>query len=477
MLKTTISRDKIQFRKGFLLTALMCLLLLALVAGASSQTHYQAGVATLIFVVAAAVVFLVPRGRATESPLLWLPSILLAFGGLCFLQLISLPCEALLVIAPLSVDYYALLADATASSCMASVSVDRPHTLQTGLWWIALAVWAWMLITVTHANRSRHQRLGIILLIIAVSQAAYGLLMQLSGIEYGAFFEAKTYYRGHATGTLVNRNHFAALMYIAMSLALPALLEQGESGKGVGALNRFINWATSPKILVRMTIVVFAIAAVNSHSRMGNVALALGLSVACLLGFICALLPKLSKGLASARYFIFLTLSVAAVDLVVVSNWFGLEQVVNRIENTTAATEERDEIVTDVLESGWITGAAVAGTGAGSFEAVYRQYESVPRLRRVDHAHNDWLQFWLEYGAAGSALVLIGLVLLGWRLVNIPRAQAIAVLSLLAMLAAHALVDFALRMPAVGLFVVAGLVYLLTETTARNKRRRVRRAS
>lgn len=465
-------RSSAQHRKSMLLLSMLLVLFVGFIPAGSNTILLQAGLVSFIFFMALLSNIIVPRGRAVRSPLNWAPMLLASMAVVCFIQLLDMPCEYLKHLAPLSFEYYQQLSLVFSTDCRGAISIEQPKTLFAGLWWAGLSAWAWMLITVTHANSPRLETLGKLLLVLAVLQAGYGLLMQLSGVEFGAYLATKESYRGHATGTLINRNHFAAMMYIATALALPSLIEAEESSQARDSLTRAIHWLTSRKILLRLSVVIFAIAVVNSHSRMGSTALAAGVGIACLVSVILSIFPRFSKGLASTRYLFFLTISVAAIDVLIVSHWFDLDTVVQRIDSTTAEGEVREEILMDVVSSDWPRAAAVLGTGAGSYESVYRRYESLPRLARVDHAHNDWLQFWLEYGAAGAGLLGLGLILLFKRMAKIPRPQAIAMLSLLFMLGLHAAVDFALRIPALGLYVVAVMVCLLSTDAGASRRRK-----
>jgi O-antigen ligase len=93
-----------------------------------------------------------------------------------------------------------------------------------------------------------------------------------------------------------------------------------------------------------------------------------------------------------------------------------------------------------------------AGTGLGSFEQVYRQYEDPSKVTReyVNHAHNDYLELVLELGLAGLVLIVLFLVWWGIAAVKIwaslsstgyARAATIAT----AVVMAHSVVDFPLR--------------------------------
>jgi hypothetical protein len=97
------------------------------------------------------------------------------------------------------------------------------------------------------------------------------------------------------------------------------------------------------------------------------------------------------------------------------------------------------------------------GTGLGTFRRVYEQREPLETVANtyVNRAHNDWLEFWLETGWFGLALLLLVFGWWLWRLHGprvldeeegaggrlLRRACVVAVLAI----AAHSLVDFPLR--------------------------------
>jgi O-antigen ligase len=113
------------------------------------------------------------------------------------------------------------------------------------------------------------------------------------------------------------------------------------------------------------------------------------------------------------------------------------------------------------------------GSGFGSFVDVYQMHEQPAAIvdAYVNAAHNDWLQFGLEGGAAAVLLMAGFLVLLLVALVRTVRFNLVAdehsttvraaLLSVL-LLSAHAVVDFGLRTPALLSFfaVTCGLACL-----------------
>nr|WP_245161535.1 O-antigen ligase family protein [Brevundimonas alba] len=137
--------------------------------------------------------------------------------------------------------------------------------------------------------------------------------------------------------------------------------------------------------------------------------------------------------------------AVAAVAL------FALPPILARFE-VQSAPEGRFE--------GWPIVAAAAethlplGSGIGSFDAVFRSVEPLEQLDPTffNHAHNEYLETWLEAGWPGALLILAFLVWYGRRLWSAWRAgpsrerdlQRAASIALLVMLA-HSAVDYPLR--------------------------------
>jgi len=82
------------------------------------------------------------------------------------------------------------------------------------------------------------------------------------------------------------------------------------------------------------------------------------------------------------------------------------------------------------------------GSGLGTFADVFRRYQDEGITGFIDHAHNDYLEFWVEYGPAGlAAFLAISL----W----VARARLAAPQwGVLACLAVTALVDFPFHRPA-----------------------------
>ena len=246
-------------------------------------------------------------------------------------------------------------------------------------------------LTLQLVNSQQRIRLLICTLVFSgVCQALYGSVMVLTGIEY-TFFIAKDSYLGVATGTYINRNHLAGYLELCLSAGLGLLVSQLSNYAAHNkreVLRRLVKALISQKILLRICLVIMVIALVLTHSRMGNTAFFTSMTIG-------GLLLLLSKRTHNRKTLFALLLSLVVIDIVVVGAYFGVDKLVDRLENTSALRETRDEVNSYTLKL--VEQNLLTGTGAGSF------YTAFPAVRDQDvgplfynHAHNDYLEFLSE---------------------------------------------------------------------------------
>ncbi|HVT36674.1 MAG TPA: O-antigen ligase family protein [Nevskiaceae bacterium] len=460
-------------------------LLLALLAWvplpwASRSMIAQAGLATasctllaLWLMLAIAGKIGVPRGHGRSlatGMLLWAPWLLwLGF------QLVPLHCVLLAELSPRALEMHRAAAQAfseNTSGCIAAPLSIAPGETALQLLLSGGYFAVYLLVILIVGTRERVKLMLWTLVLSGLFQALYGMHMSITGLEYG-FFEKKTYGLGVATGTFVNRDHYAA--YLELTLAAGIALVLADLGRWrLGHVADFIadliNLVFSAKFRARIAVVAMVAALVMTRSRMGNVAMFAGLAST---GVLYTLLRY-------RRWFIpslLLFASLLAVDLLVVSNWYGIGAVVERIEQTDLQTESRllvlkdlEPVVADYL---W------TGAGMGSFAQAYAPYRDEDIRAYFDHAHNEYAEFQIETGIVGIAL--LGLMLFAhlWHGVRVmlnrrtPVYAAAAFASIMAMLTmmAHGWAEFMLRTPAVAATLVA-LMGLGMSVPSRSPRRR-----
>ena len=276
--------------------------------------------------------------------------------------------------------------------------------------------------------------------ILGVVEAVYGIGNLLLGNRSVLWLERYAYL-ADATGTLVNRNHFATVL----ELCLPALLarrwlarERPQPAEDGAITAVFLTGATA-----------MGLAVVLSHSRGGLLCLLCGLVVGA----------ALVRGGQEGRRGRVLLGGVALLVLFY-GAYVGLQPTLDRFGTLPEEVEHgRPALWRDTLDV--VRDFPVAGVGAGAYESIFPAY----RRLAVDpaayaHAHQDYL----ELAAEGGALAVILAMAAAWGfvatiregLVHLRGRRHLALALLTAGIVAallHAAVDFPLHIP--------GVVYLL----------------
>lgn len=237
-----------------------------------------------------------------------------------------------------------------------------------------------------------------------------------------------------AVGFFANQNHMATLLLVSIPFAA-AILASSKADRRASTMGRY-GLAAAFLVLVLVGIVLN-----------GSLA-AFGLAVPVLLASF-SLLP-------AALRWRRLVLPVAIVAIIGGIALLTTTPIASDVEEAGLSTSVESR--TSIWQR---TGQAVVdnfpvGTGLGSFEPVYRQYEDPHSVTReyVNHAHNDYLELALELGAPG--MILIALFLLWWAVTGVrvwtstlstPFARAATIAS--GAILAHSIVDFPLRTAAI----------------------------
>lgn len=302
-----------------------------------------------------------------------------------------------------------------------------------GAWNAALALLpaaAMFLVTLTLNERSR-SRLMALASVIAIAALLLGAAQVLDGSHSPLRFYETTN-ASAAVGFFSNRNHQASLLLAAMPLITYLLLA----------------WSERPDVHRLAALVMggglfllLAVGAAMSESRAG-VLLAPPVGLACLL----LVLHRTPMGLSRR------TLLLSGAILLVLAVAAGA--VILRLMPDLAAS-----IVTDVRAKALPVVASEAmrhmpfGSGLGTFDEIYRAQERPETLTNafLNHAHDDYIEVWLETGILGLGLVTLFFVWFGrlaarlWRSRDPRQDMARAGTILVGMLLAHSLVDYPLR--------------------------------
>ena len=338
----------------------------------------------------------------------------------------------------------------------AGASGMRPLTLHaraTEYAWLALLPCLAVFLAVQTFDRVQIRRLVVVFLAVAFCEAVLGIV-QVGTAPGSIVHLGNPYGGGGATGTYVNRNHFAALMAMAlpMLLALWALeiLPVVHRGEQLREHPRNADLRLAMRILFSILgmILVLALLLTRSRAGIGFGLLALALASAALVW---------SAGSTQAK----VLLVVVAACALLLGGYVGLTPVLERFAP--------DEISLSYGGRAQLADAALRaaldflpfGSGLGTFADVFRRYQADRLTGFIDHAHNDYAEAFLELGVAAVAaiaLLTMGYVAAWRRLARRRRFgrslgyfQVAAGLGMLAMIL-HGTVDFNFHIPANALY-------------------------
>ncbi len=338
--------------------------------------------------------------------------ILAALGVLCvwmLFQLVGIPGIA----APLTLDFYDTRAD-----------------LLKTIGYIGFIYCALQLIR----TRERVELVIYTVAICGLLQAVLGSV-QVLALDYDS-----------ARGSFPNRNHFAGYLEMSMALGIGLMTARLRRHRSPEPFFQWlIDLTTGPQVRMRLMLMIMVVGLVLSRSRGGNLSFFTSLLLAS--GVLIYVNQRVTRNLA------LLIISILLIDAFLVGNYFGVERIAERVQQTTLETETRDEL--------FIYGLTIAkdhpwrGTGAGTYAKALAQYRGDDISGRATNAENDYIEFLVELGAVGSLFLFIVLLTalvshvqrirdqsLYWR--GIAFGCLIGTISLML----HSTVDFNLQIPA-----------------------------
>jgi putative inorganic carbon (HCO3(-)) transporter len=355
--------------------------------------------------------------------------------GYVWLQLVPLPIGLLEWLSPEAARWHSAAASPD-TIVVAPLTLDRYATLESACKSTAYVVF-FALSLVLLGSRDRIRIATYVLVISGLLQAWYGAVDTLRNFS------------DSASGTFVNRNHYAAYLVMCLSVGIGVLIASlsGMKSESWGRwLRNAVQWIITPKMALRLGLLVMVIALVLTRSRMGNSSFFISLLVAGVIG--------LALSRHATKSMVILFASLIAIDLFVVGTYFGTQRVVERIVQTTAETEDRGEVAGYAVEM-WKDFPAF-GSGLGSFPVVFPRYSAEATVGTYTHAHNDFLEFAAEVGLLGVSLLAL-MVLMSFAVAlrahyqrsdPVMRGISFAAIMSIIGLMIHSAVDFNLQIPA-----------------------------
>jgi O-antigen ligase len=307
-------------------------------------------------------------------------------------------------------------------------------------------------------SNERTQQLVIVFLGIAALEASIGLIQYASNNP--TFFFGIPPNGQSAQGTYLNRDHFAALMEMALPIAIGLTLytlgnhhrHRDENGT---------SWLTFHQTLIYGSLMLLILlGGIFSRSRAG-VFLSIVAVLLSSLTFARHIGGKQSAGITAVFGTIAGGLAVS----------IGLVPILNRFVTQDPLEDGRWEIFKHSVEG--IKTFFPFGSGPGTFPDVYRGFQPIEQMMFINNAHNDYLELLFEMGIAGAFIIaaFVLLYLYGWvklwgkqwtQLHFIQNAAGIGIFIILL----HSFADFNLHTPAnmIAFTFLCGLFFRKTES-------------
>ena len=296
---------------------------------------------------------------------------------------------------------------------------------------------AFVLVLLLVDSRRRILRIAQVMVGCAVFQAFFASAVMMSDLTQLPFLD-KTFLRSSASGTYVNRNHLAGFLEMNLAIGIGMLVAQlhhHPANSWREFMRRTIDTLLSRKFRLRLYLVIMVVALVLTRSRMGNVAFFSSLLFCGAVGMV--LQRRVTRG--AVLFFV----SLLLIDLYIVGKWFGVDEVVERLQRTTLETEKRDEVARDSIamwqDNFWL------GTGA----------------------ENDYLEIGSGFGFIGFALLGTAVLTSLWQSFKAQRQRHSSLLQGLGLASAmgitsiliHSFTDFNLHIPANSLWFIVLLAF------------------
>ncbi|MBL4909508.1 MAG: O-antigen ligase family protein [Alteromonadaceae bacterium] len=284
---------------------------------------------------------------------------------------------------------------------LTTLSIDTMQTKITLLKTVTLFVFSWLLFSYC----KQHQQLKKVSYAIIAGgllQALYAIYLNLNPDFYSVIFNYS--YEKNATGSFTYKNFLANYLAMCLALGIGVLISQlslTRSGKSYREKARgLLMVILSTKILLRSALILMIIALILTRSRMGNSAFFISLALVSIFSFFYYNKKPINLRALIISFFI--------LDLLIVGAMFGVEKVKERLLETSLSSETRDEVVRDSLPI--IKDHLLLGTGGGTFYTAFPKYQPEPYSGYYDNAHNDYIQFTVEFGL--PVTLILGLMII-----------------------------------------------------------------
>lgn len=281
----------------------------------------------------------------------------------------------------------------------------------------------------------------VILGFVVVFEAGLGIIQYASGVD--GFYIGMQEHGNTASGTYRNRDHFVALLEMAIPLIVVFIAIKPSKNE---------NW-TGNALILSVVLILVVVASIFSGSRAGITLAITGL-------FVSAFIMSQQHGnLKSIGYIVVMFVVVIGVAVNI-----GIVSIINRF--SIDPVEDLRWQIFNVSEIA-IQNMLPIGSGPGSFPEVFRMYQPIEMPHFINHAHNEYYELFFDMGVIGIFITLIFFLLYGFRWIVLMRQRVSPVKSVqvaagvsMGLFLMHAYLDFNFHIPFNTLFfLIVGSIF------------------
>lgn len=313
---------------------------------------------------------------------------------------------------------------------------------------ISLTSLAAIFLATASLSEKKQIQLTYIFISIASIQAIIGLIQYGNPTtEWISPAISNHHLSGNATGSYLNRDHFVALMYLCLPIAIGLMLHNMGRENEESKNSIFSSLLKNHFLMFFSVTMLVLLGGIFSRSRAGIFLIILAIILSLVL------FARHAGGRRSAG----LTVTIGVLGLGSAVS-IGLIPVLNRFLALNPAEDGRWTFFSEAIAG--IKFFFPYGSGPGTFQDIFRTLQPVDLLPFLNHVHNDYLELFFEMGLIGMLILILLLTLYiqGW--INMKnyswgkyRFIKVATGISLFLIVIHSLVDFNTHTPANAVFI------------------------
>lgn len=371
-----------------------------------------------------------------------------AWLAINILYLIPLPVGLLNILSPTVASAYAAIG---ANFGYLSLDVHASYTiLMLSLYYFIVFILGVVLVN----SRTRIKIVLALFFILGVFEAIYGMYL-VSMDQTGTLVQVTSVTPDNASGTFINKNHFVAFESLCFILGLALRMILSRNSQDISSLNvgvKIVRFISQPIRLLDVGLFLILAGIWNSHSRAGISSFMLALIFLTIFKIFSQKIKTINYKVILSVFLLGIVLLIAVADDVnYIVNSLGDEQ--DGLSKVEGSAEGRILAINQAVDNYpkyWFS-----GVGPGAYQVFFVNHRMVEQTAYFDHAHNDYVEFVIEYGVFSLVLLAMLLVFLYRIFMFIFKTRSsfynifgICVISAMIYLLLHGTMDFNARIPA-----------------------------